>query len=299
MAESCLLPAAAYTALYELLADKAYRRMVDPRLELLGEELDVLDELRELYAARHSWAVANGEFALDGLLDDQHAQFASWLLALGTGDSTSFSEALTSKSNSLVAGSDVNRPIVQGWVLGCVHPRSFDRALPIVFCDDVGDRDVRLAYQGLVEHLAARPMDEAQWSEMDFTSIIIRCAGLTEGVLPVQDDGQSSTLGNAMSGMLRKCQYEMPDFIRRRLEGQIQLFVYRRNAIAHVSPSQGRSFSTEVPEVLRLEEIRGYLESITYFMAHLIREPLRADDTDLGRSSMLEGIRSELEWCLD
>lgn len=72
----------------------------------------------------------------------------------------------------------------------------------------------------------------------------------------------------------------------------------RRNVIAHVRSTDGRSFSTEVPDLLSSEEINDYLTGITYFTAQATRRDLEDLERLLGRDGMLRQICDELDVCL-
>ncbi|WP_156133893.1 hypothetical protein [Pseudarthrobacter phenanthrenivorans] len=269
--------------------------MVGQRLELLGEDETLLDELQTLYSARHGKR-KDGWFPESDQLGDEHALFAAWMLALGDGSSDDFAQDVLSATNRSLAEFKqpglCNRPAIWGWSFGHTNPNSYDQRLPVVFANDLGDRDVSLAYKGLVEHLSHRG-PESDWHEMDFTSVIIRCAGLAEGAMP---EGES--LRNSIDKLMIQSSRLIPHLVKMRLLRQWGDFVIRRNAIAHVRSTDGRSFSTEVPDLLSADEIKDYLTGITYFMAQVCRRDLEDPERLLGRDGMLRQIRAELEFCL-
>lgn len=295
MSERCQLPPMAYAHLYERLSHSDCADMVGQRLKLLGEGESLLADLQNLYEARHSKRI-DGWFPESDHLGDEHALFAAWMLALGDGNSDEFAQDVLSATNRSLSELErpelCNRPAIWGWSLGHTNPNSYDQRLPVVFASSLGDPDVSLAYRGLVEHLSHKG-PESEWREMDYTSVIIRCAGLAEGAMP---EGES--LKKSIDKLMMQSSRLIPHFVKARLVRQWEDFVIRRNAIAHVRSTDGRSFSTEVPDLLSAEEINDYLTGITFFMAQASRRDLEDPERLLGRDGMLRQIRDELEVCL-
>lgn len=292
MIERCKLPPTAYARLYERLARPDCKDMVTPRLEALGEDESLLEELQDLYEGRHRKRFA-GWFEEPDHLGEEHAQFATWMIALGDGGSEEFAQDVLSATNKSLSELERphihHRPAIWGWSLGHTDPNSYDQRLPVVFAGEPDDLDVRLAYDGLVTHLTHRGDPESEWREMDFTAVIIRCAGLAEGAMP-----EGGPLRDSINKLMTQSSQLIPHHVKNRLARQWDDFIYRRNAIAHVRRDSGKSFSTEVPGLLSTQEINDYLTGITYFMAHMTRRGLTDSSRLLGRDAMLDQIRNEL-----
>lgn len=296
MSEHCQLPAMAYACLYERLARPDCKDIIVPRLEALGENESLLEELQALYRGRHRKRF-EGWYEEPDHLGEEHAQFAAWMVALGEGSSEEFAQDVLTATNHSLSELERphihHRPAIWGWSLGHTDPNSYDQRLPVIFASEPDDPDVRLAYDGLIAHLTHRGDPEADWREMDFTAVIIRCAGLAEGAMP-----EGGPLRDSINKLMTQSSRLIPQLVRTRLARQWDDFIIRRNAIAHVRNDTGRSFSTEVPGLLSTQEINDYLTGITYFMAHMTRRGLTDSSRLLGRGGMLEQIRNELDVCL-
>src|SRR5690348_8945763 len=163
------------------------------RADLLGEDLDVLAELRHLYEQWWSfWRQYNPKppelFQSAGPV---HGQLATWFLSVLRGPSLDFSGELRRRTQELLraalpkdqqGGASMVRPTVVGWSLGSV-PGNYDYSLPVIFAEEPADDSIRLAYSGLVEHLVKLGEEPSPWPEVLATAVIWRCAGIAEGLL--------------------------------------------------------------------------------------------------------------------
>ena len=249
MALTCQLARVTYLALYEELAsDGSFRAVVEKRLEDLGPTS--LDDLVSAYrldwraATEASSAVCDAVRALEPL-DAQHGALASWLIAplRSSGDSTEIGNRARTRALSLVDVAGLSPEdlagfgiAVVGWTVGQVWG-TVDRSMPVIPATPFDDEDLRIAYEGLLQH--SRVLTESSWSEMAGSAVFWRVGGVTEALRPQPLPNLANSLGEVM----RDCKDNLPASVGRLLTGTARdEFISSRNAFTHVKrKGSGRS----------------------------------------------------------
>ena len=298
MGLSCELPPVVLAEFYAMLQESYANRLSD-RFDLLEEDPDLLVELAGLYELAHEFRrTYPQDFGVLEPMDLSHGQLATWLIAVLPGPSVDFSQELHRRSQERLRESLSDTewdkaglvvPTVVGWCLGSV-PGRYDRSFPAVFAEPPSNKDVRSAYEGLVEHLVFLGESEEPWGEMTTTAVVLRCAGLAQGVQP------GSGLGPTLSQLMVRVRDFVPEQRWRQLNLHWDHFRGLRDAFAHVAERDGRSFDTERTKVQTREDLIDCLTGVTYFVASTIREQLLDPEHDLGRKDMLRSIRDELDY---
>lgn len=246
MVLTCQLAGVAYLSLYEeIAANPELRAAVAGRLEELGPT--TLDELVDAY--RLYWRVFSDRTSMlfnEGHVLDplptRHGELASWLIAplRTSGDSTELghsarSRALGSVTAAGVAVDDMSvlNIAVVGWSVGQVWG-DLDRSMPVVPAVPFDDEDLRVAYEGLVQHTGA--LAGTSWAEMAGSAVFMRVAGLTEALRPQP----KASLGSSISQLVGDCKPRLPTSVTNMFAGnEISRFVRIRNAFTHVKQEEG------------------------------------------------------------
>lgn len=181
MEQQVELPPAYYSLLYRQLSESVeFRQILEDRLLEIGETLDFLDELADLYDNAFS-----GPFVV---LAPAHAIFASWIMAplRSLGSSDNFQSELNRQVHAAfpqeVLQSNGNRPYILAWVL-CAVQGKLQNDLPLTFPIEFTDPSVHAAYRGLSEHLSLVLANESGRSELMMNSILWRVSGILEGMV--------------------------------------------------------------------------------------------------------------------
>jgi len=301
---TCQLSPATLAVLYEMLQDNQHADVMRMRANLLGEDLGVLAELRQLYEQWWSFLCQYTPKPPELLqsVGPVHGRLATWFLSVLRGPSLDFSDELRRRSQELLRaalpedqrdGAAPVRPTVIGWSLGSV-PGSYDYSLPVIFAEESTDANVRLAYSGLVEHLVKLGEESPPWSEIPATAVVWRCAGIAEGLLPKEN------LLATLQHLTAQVKVMLPGGLHRDLIGNWDEFTRMRNGLTHIAARVGEySFSDLEGKVTKHDDLRLCLFGITHFVAENIRSALADPDQDSHRTSMLDAIRSELRYLTD
>ncbi len=290
-----------YAELYEMLSARG--EDLTPRLELIGRESEWLATMSRWYRLLWQQRLEVSESAeqLHGDLGPEHGYLATWLLSSLRGECDGFSRELRSRSARTLrdaedqgasAAGAFGRPAVVSWSLGCV-PGLYDRELPVLFAEPVADRHVRLAYDGLVEHLVDMGTRPEPWPEVASSAVVWRCAGLAEGVARGGEDLLRSLY--ACMGMVKGL---LPDQAWRRVRASWPDFRDHRNALTHLGEASGAGFADVQQLYSRREDMADFLTAATAFVGSVIRSALQ-EGGDLGRRAMSLTVEGQLSWLDD
>ncbi len=289
-----------YAELYDMLND--HRDEMQPRLELLARDSEWVSTMSHWYRLLWQYRLDTSSTAkeLHGQLGPEHGDLATWLLSSFHGECDSFSRELRKRSAvHLVAAEEqgapaagaYGQPAVISWSLGAV-PGQYDRELPVVFAESVPDRHLRMAYQGLVEHLVDMGDRGEPWPEVASSAVLWRCASLAEGLAP--GDNLMSSLKACME-MVRGL---LPDSAWRRVRTRLEEFKSHRNALTHLGEVGGTGFADLHGRYERREELTDLLTAVTAFVGSSVRSAMQ-EGSDQGRQAMSNRLEDEMSWLED
>lgn len=295
---NCGLSPLVYAELYKFVrSDRDLLRRTNERLAELGREPDWLDLAVERYDAIWNWEEQFGDVSNTQPGERLDAELATWLIAplRATGPSDDFSKELSSRVRQRVRGRFPSGALpewfevsVIGWTLGRVCGR-IDRNTPVVPGDWPTDPDVAAAYRGLLEHVRDLP-EHSPWPEMRGSSIVIRIAGLAEGLYPRHN--LCATLNKLTNDIV------FPRALAARLNVGWEDFVRIRNGCAHVRREGGGYGLAElVGRFCDSDAVRDFVQAATYFVCSSVSESL-AVGGPLGRQNMLTDPLADIAWLI-
>ncbi|MGO1736471.1 MAG: hypothetical protein ACTHZ9_09155 [Leucobacter sp.] len=300
---SCTFPALVFSELYRLLSENPrYTDALEDSLSSIHLSHDWLEEMADAYARkweeeRHYVTAANIN---DIALSEQHSQFATWLLAHlhanGTcgGLSTDLGTSVMQRALEDVAGVElplppVLSPVIIGWTLGSVVSAAEDD-LPVVPAIWPSHPNVRVAFNGLIEHVLAVQAMPPPLPEMVQTAMYWRGYGLAEALRPDLGAG-----GRALNQLQLETLSSMEDAQRLQVSNHLTGFRERRNALSHIADDQGRKGFVEiVDEVRETPPLSLTMRAMTQFVFHDVAREIRDRRPSVVRNGVEEILQREI-----
>lgn len=273
-------------------------KQLDDRLADIDRDIDWLDSIVRGYDA--FWA-----FRLDldnpqdmyEPIDTSHAALAAWIAAglRGHGPSNEISQTVQRAVRGRTAGhepalvSAYSRIELVAWSLGQVVG-DYDRSLPVVFCEPLGDRSVQLAYEGLVGHVVGLPEDD--WPEMLGSAVLWRACGIADGLRP---QSPKSNLEASVNSLIAEMRRYVSTTVLEKWSKDWREYKDVRNGFTHVSGENGAySFADVASRMRNRDEVHLALTSATAFVGHSLANELF--DSPVARwRAIAEDLEPELE----
>jgi hypothetical protein len=258
---------------------RSCRPQLEDRLAEIGRDLDWMSSVIDQYEAM--WAYRLGQPDLDEryrALDADHAALAAWLAAglRGVGSSNEISQAVQqtirdrTKVDPPVLVRSRTRVTLVAWSLGQVIGE-YDRSLPVVFCEPLSDRSVQLAYEGLVQHVAALP-EVDRWPEMLGSAVLWRACGLADGLRP--QPGRSN-LAASVNALLAEMRRYVSAAVLAQWGREWPGYQDVRNGFTHVTSENGKLCFEQVQSRMRTrDDVSLALTSATHFVGHSVASEL-------------------------
>lgn len=231
-----------YAELYRILATE--KKLADPIQDRLSEielDHDWLSAAYDAYDAKWRDEIGRSANASDMLhLDQAHAQLASWILVSlrGTGHCFDLSQELrgsvTERFLKEVTDPPTQipsawKPVIQAWTLGMVTGQ-IDHDLPAIPPTMPKDDNIRIAYEGLIEHLLLLGELPSPWPEIAATSVHWRGSGLLEAMQP-----EAQNAPEAMGLLVPTIRRHLPELQAKRLSQHFSSIVQPRNSLTHIA----------------------------------------------------------------
>lgn len=273
------------------------RSIVEMQLESLGVDMDWLLSTADRYRAFWEQTFSPGAGGQAGTVDEYTVLLLSWLLApLREPDANAqlaaSTFALSSEAFAKVAGPEVLPPqerlSVTIGVVGRPIP-VIDRDFPSWLPGRLLDRDVELAYEGLLEHVAVAPSGE--WPEVHRTAVLWRLGGIAQGLV-----GGSEDVWKCMKDLNLQLSSALP-VAHRRMTADDWMKTYRanRNVFTHVRPEGERSFHSALAEHSEANQLIEYVRLATYYAAVSMNVKLSAIDSQTA-SRWLDVVDRDQSW---
>lgn len=258
---------------------RSCRTQLEDRLGEIDRDLDWMDSTITQYDAM--WAYRVGQPDLDERyrpLSADHAALAAWIAAglRGVGPSNEISQAVQqtirdkTKADPPALVRSRTRVALIAWSLGQVTGE-YDRSLPVVFCEPLADRSVQLAYEGLVQHVAALP-EVDQWPEMLGSAVLWRACGLADGLRP--QPGRSN-LAASVNALLAEMRRYVSAAVLSQWGREWPGYQDVRNGFTHVAGENGKLCFEQVQSRMRTrDDVSLALTSATHFVGHSLASEL-------------------------
>lgn len=252
---------------------RSCRRQLEDRLAEIGRDLDWLDGTILQYEAMWAYRLAQPDpEERYRALEVDHAALAAWVAAglRGVGPSNEISQSLQqtirdrTKADPQLLVRGCTRVVLVAWSLGQVIAE-YDRSLPVVFCEPLADRSVQLAYEGLVQHVAALP-EVDQWPEILGSAVLWRACGLADGLRP---QPVRSNLTASVSALLGEMKRYVSDAVLAQWRREWPGYQDVRNGFTHVTGENGKLCFEQVQSRMRTrDDVSLALTSATHFVGH-------------------------------
>ncbi|MFK0005085.1 hypothetical protein [Paenarthrobacter sp. NPDC090522] len=293
-----------FAELYKLLAsEKSYATALEDHLDFVHLPLEWLDEASEAYETK--WKSDLGFVTPDSIQDvalsDQHTEFATWLLSglrlikscgeLSEKLETAILErALNEIEGMLLPLPPALSPTIIGWTLGSVIGRG-GNDLPVVPAIWPQDANVRLAFEGLIEHVLALQEMQEPWPEMMQTAMYWRGSGLAEALRPEAGRG-----GLALERLRIGALSTMAEAQRHEVGRHLDDFNDRRNALSHITDDRSRlSFVDVIGELQPASSVSLTMRAMTQFVFHDLSASVREKRPKVVRQGAWESMKQEVE----
>ncbi len=294
---TCKLSALVYAELYALLGEERdWTKLSDERLAELGRQPEWRDHAVQRYEALWALDSSCAEAEQTASEDRMDAELATWIIAAlrHTGPSDAFSSELAGRVRDRFRRQFPHGPLpawfdvsVVAWTLGRVCGQ-IDRTTPVTPAEWPDDADVTAAYRGLLDHVNGLP-EETPWPEMRGSSILLRVAGLAEGLSP------RLKLEDCLAGLTNDSL--LPSGLADRLRGSWGDFVKMRNGFAHVRPKvRGYGLGELATQFCDGDAVRTYVQAATHFVCSAVG--LQLTFGTRGRESMLVDPLDGMGWAL-
>lgn len=300
---NCVFVPLVFAELYKLLADEdRHSDVLEDRLASIRLPLEWLVVAREAYNAK--WTFDLEYLTSDSLtqyaLTEQHAQFATWLLASlhasgACGElSSKLEAAVMTRALDEVDGIQtplppVLSPKVIGWTLGSVIGRN-GSDLPVAPALSPSDENIRAAFEGLIEHVLTIQGMREPWPEMMQTAMYWRGYGLAEALRPDASSG-----GPALKQLRLETLSTMAYAERLEVGKHLDNFNGRRNALSHIADDQSRPrFVDVVDEVRQSSGIDLTMRAMTQFVFHDVARAAREHPPAVVRQGAWEAMEREI-----
>ncbi|MGY1679883.1 hypothetical protein [Geodermatophilus sp. SYSU D01176] len=292
-----------YAEIYRGLRARCQRQLED-RLDALGRDLDWLQVTIDRYQRMWDLRIEQA-FPTDALFEpagDEHTFLAAWIAAglRGAGPCIELETEILERIRPKVGAHGaphrlvdrVSRPALVAWALGQVVG-DYDRTLPVAFSVEPSNPNVRLAYDGLVQHVMDLPSGDGEWPEMLGSSILWRACGLADGLHP--QPGALNLL-TSVGHLIRDMRSVVPPTTLERWRREWQEFKGIRDGFTHVTAGErGQYGFAEVATRMRSQDdVRTALSSATHFVGHQIALDLSDEDP-----RAVEGALRTVEYELD
>lgn len=258
---------------------RSCRRQLEDRLAEIGRDLDWIDRTISQYEAMWEYRLAQPDpEERYHALDAEHAALAAWVAAglRGVGPSNEISQSLQqtirdrTKADPPVLVRSRTRVVLVAWSFGQVIGE-YDRSLPVVFCEPLADRSVQLAYEGLVQHVAALP-EVDQWPEMLGSAVLWRACGLADGLRP---QPIRSNLAASVGALLGEMKRYVSAAVLAQWGREWPAYQDVRNGFTHVTGENGKLCFEQVHSRMRTrDDVSLALTSATHFVGYSLAAEL-------------------------
>ena len=186
---------------------------------------------------------------------------------------------------------------VIGWTVGQVWG-NVDRSMPVIPAMPFGDEDLRIAYEGLLQHSSV--LAESSWSEMAGSAVFWRVGGVTEALRPQAPPNLANSLGE----VIRDCKDNLPAPVGNLLTGNaLDEFIASRNAFTHAkrrgSGPSDRGFADVHESATNDPMVKGLLRAASYFVCGDLSYRALNDDNLNHWATALDRITDELRMFAD
>lgn len=299
---SCKFPTLVFSELYRLLDEnRRYKDVLEDQLATVDLTTDWLAEISIAYGRKweEQRQYATAESLDEYVLPEQHAQFATWLLAhlhseSSCGDlSTELSKVVMARALAEIDGiafplSPQLSPVIIGWTLGSVVSSAED--LPAVPAVWPSDENVEVAFRGLIEHVCAVQTMPQPLPEMVQTAMYWRGYGLAEALRPEVNSG-----GPALRRLQLEALTSMEDAHRAQASRHIDGFGERRNALSHIADAPGRKgFIQVIDEVQESHDLHLTTRVMTQFVFYDVARQVRQSPPPVVRRGAEEVLERDL-----
>lgn len=299
----CVFVPLVFAELYRALArEKRYAQALEDQLALVRLPLEWLDEAADAYDRK--WNADLAYLTPDGVADyaltEQHSQFATWVLS-GLYASGTCSELATNLQTSVTACAlgDVDElpaplppvlsPTIIGWTLGSIISSS-GRDVPVAPAVRPSDENVRVAFDGLIEHVLTLQAMREPWPEMMQTAMYWRGYGLAEALRPDLGSG-----GPALTQLRLETATSMASAQGGLIGRHLDSFGKRRNALSHIADDQSRPRFVDVIDAERKSSgIELTMQAMTQFVFHEVTKQVRERRPAVVRTGAWETMEQEI-----
>lgn len=300
---NCVFMPLVFAELYKLLAgEKQHSDALEDQLSSVHLPLEWLAEAGDAYNAKWTYDLEylTPDSVAQFALTEQHSQFATWLLAGlhaggACGELSAKLEAMV-MTRALAEVDGIRTPLppvlspkIIGWTLGSVIGRK-GSDLPVAPALLPFDENVRVAFEGLIEHVLAIQGMSQPWPEMMQTAMYWRGYGLAEALRPKEGEGARALK------QLRLETFSTMAFAERVEVGKhLDNFNGRRNALSHVTDDQSRPrFVDVIDEVRQSSGIDLTMRAMTQFVFHDVARTAREYPPAVVRQGAWEAMEREI-----
>lgn len=281
---NCVFVPLVFAELYRALArDNRYAQALEDHLASVHLTLGWLDEAADAYDRKWNADLAylTPADVADYALSEQHSQFATWVLS-GLYASGACAELATNLATSVTtrALGDVDElkgplppvlsPTIIGWTLGSIIGiKGSD--IPVAPAVRPSDENVRVAFDGLIEHVLTLQAMPEPWPEMMQTAMYWRGYGLAEALRPEADSG-----GPALAQLRRETVTSMASARSHEIGRHLDTFGQRRNALSHIADDPRRPrFIDVIDDERKSSGIDLTMRAMTQFVFHEVTKVVR------------------------